>query len=104
MMKDFIVNETYFRVTYTESGFLYPLVETFIYVGMNLSDGDVEDIWYFQFALDYARFGSILEDNGNESKVTCLSENDLEDMLDMPSLVLELNESAIRRSNVKNKR
>ena len=94
----FTVGELYFRVKYAEAAKRYPLVESFVYVGKNLSDEDTEDTWYFQFADSYAKHGSILEGSGGDRRVSCLLARELGDMLDDAQLPGELAAARNRRS------
>jgi hypothetical protein len=59
MDRVFAVGEVYFRVTYPGASMRYPLIESLVFVGKNLSDEDIEDTWYFQFADSYTQSGSI---------------------------------------------
>jgi hypothetical protein len=94
----FTVGEVYFRVKYAEPARKYPLVESFVFVGKNLSDQDTEDTWYFQFADSFAKYGSILQGPGGDRRVSCLIRSELEDMLDDKQLLQELSAAANRRS------
>jgi hypothetical protein len=86
----FAIGEVYFRIKYAEPGRKYPLIDSFVYVGKNLSDEDVEDTWYFQFADSYAKHGSILAGSGGDRRVSCLVGRDLGDMLDDQQLLERL--------------
>jgi len=97
-MKDpFSVGELYFRIKYAEPERRYPLIESFVYVGMNLSAEDTEDTWYFQFADSHGKSGSILKSSGGDRRVSCLTKDALGDMLDDKKLVAELKEAKMRR-------
>jgi hypothetical protein len=98
MSDRFTVGELYFRVKYGEPAKQYPLIESFVYVGKNLSDEDTEDTWYFQFADSYGKHGSILEGSGGDRRVSCLFARDLGDMLDDKRLLVELGAARNRRS------
>jgi hypothetical protein len=89
--------EMYYRLVYPGVGLLYPLVQSFIYVGKNLSDEDTEDTWYFQYAEGYAKYGSILESKGGDRAVCMVTESDIGDMLDLEGLVKQLKKSAVLR-------
>jgi hypothetical protein len=88
----------YFRLTFSDAGLIFPKIETFVFVGKNLSDEDTEDTWYFQFADSYSRFGSVRTSAAGDRKVCRLLIHDLSEMLDLPNLMKEL-ESAERRRN-----
>lgn len=93
----FIEGEVYFRITYPDPGFLYPRIESFVYVGMNLSDEDDEDTWYFQFADDYARNGSFLTGEHSGCKVSCVGGSDLPEMYNSTELKEQLDLAESRR-------
>ena len=94
---DYHVGEVYYRLTFPDVNLLYPKIETFIFVGKNLSDEDSEDTWHFQFVDGYAKYGSILESNDGDRKVCLATDKDLEDMLDLTSLISELEMASKRR-------
>jgi len=89
--------EVYYRLTFPDAGLRYPQVESFVFVGKNLSDEDQEETWYFQFADSYAKSGSILKSGNGDRKVVCATCRDLADMLDLAGLVKELEMAATRR-------
>jgi len=93
----FAAGEVYFRVKYAEAGHRYPLIESFVFVGKNLSDDDSEDTWYFQFVDCFSRFGLIVEGCEADWRVCCLAANQLEDMFDPGHLAAELALAAHRR-------
>ena len=97
MVDRFIVGDVYFRVTYPGPAMKYPRIESFVFVGKNLSDEDTEDIWYFQFADSFAKHGSILKSTGGDRRVSCLAKSELDDMLDDKGLLKELNGARSRR-------
>jgi len=66
--ESFSVGEVHFRVTYPGPLTRYPLIESFVFVGKNLSDENIEDSWYFQFADLYAQYVSILETSGGDRR------------------------------------
>ena len=98
MSTEFREGEVYYRLTFADPGMLYPKVETFVYVGKNLSDEDTEETWYFQFADGFAKFGSILESKGGDRKVSLVKRHELPDMLDLAGLTKELENTTKRRS------
>lgn len=104
-MRKFTEGEVYFRVTYPDKHMLYPLVESFVFIGKDLSPEDPRDSWYFQFAESYGEHGSVLETSKGDRKVCCLSEEDAQqDMLDGNGLSLELKAAEKRRSKQSSKR
>jgi hypothetical protein len=97
MSAEFREGEVYYRLTFSDAGLLYPKVETFVFVGKNLSDEDAEDTWYFQFADSYGRVGSIVENKGGDRRTSLATNRDLVDMLDLDGLMVELRIAAKRR-------
>jgi len=97
-MNSFTLGEVYFQVTYPDPDFLYPGIESFVYLGKNLSDEDVEDTWYFQPAGDYGRYGSALDPGASEQPVVCVNQSDATEMLDLPRLVSALQAAMTRRA------
>ncbi len=94
---EFREGEVYYRLTFPDATMFYPKVETFVFIGKNLSDDDEGDIWYFQFADSYATFGSILRSKGGDRRVALVTRRDLADMLDLAGLTRELEMAATRR-------
>lgn len=99
MAERFIVGEVYFSVKYVDPPRKFPLFDSFVFIGKNLSDEDTEDVWYFQFADSLAKYGSVLESGGGDRRVACLTASELAQMLDDRGLLEELNAARGRRSN-----
>jgi hypothetical protein len=99
MNDPYIAGEVYFRITYPGPSLNYPLIESFVFVGKNLSDEDTEDIWYFQFADFYAKFGSILANPEGDRRVACVTQNELQEMFDEQQLLEKLRAARQRRSS-----
>lgn len=97
MSTEYREGEVYYRLTFADLDLLYPKVETFVFVGKNLSDEDTEDNWYFQFADGFAKSGSILESKGGDRKVSLVKRRELPDMLDLAGLIKELENATKRR-------
>jgi hypothetical protein len=97
MSTEYREGEVYYRLTFPDAGLFYPQVETFVFVGKNLSDEDTEETWYFQFAVRYAKSGSILKNKGGDRKVCLATRSNLADMLDLAGLIKELEMAATRR-------
>ena len=98
MVNQFTVGEVYFRVTYPGPSLNYPLIESFVFVGKNLSDEDTEDTWYFQFADSYAKSGSILEGAGGDRRVVCVNQDELAEMFNEEQLLEKLKAARRLRS------
>ena len=91
----FAKGEVYFYVTYPDVKMCYPLIETYVYLGMNFSDEDLEDTWYFQWASDFSEHGSALE--GIERPVFCAKKNELPEFQNAKQLASTLELAAARR-------
>jgi hypothetical protein len=89
--------DVYFRIVYPDAGLLYPVIQSFVFIGKNLSDEDVEETWYFQFADDYAKYGSVLDSQEGDLKVSCETKETVSCMLDQNGLIEELEVAAARR-------
>jgi hypothetical protein len=100
-MSNFIEGEVYFRLVYPDAGFLYPIIESFVYVGMNLSDEDKEDTWYFQFATDYAKHGSFLSSEHSGCKVSCVNSSGLPEIYNSTELKKQLDLAELRRTGIR---
>ena len=89
--------EVYYRVKYFDGERKYPLIDTFVYVGKNLSDDDAEDTWYFQYSESFANDGRIETPGGGERLVHCATATDVSDFLDADSLFDRLRDALERR-------
>jgi len=96
--KTYMEGQVYFRVVYPDTAQSIPLVQSFVYVGQNLSDDDVEETLYFQFADGYAKNGSILDGPGGDRRVTCTRGSESRDMLSVEELADALVDARKRRS------
>jgi hypothetical protein len=54
-----VIGNCYFLVSYFDQGMRFPDIETYVFVGSNLLEGDAGDVsyWYFQDAESYAEQG-----------------------------------------------
>lgn len=89
--------EVYFFVTFPDTAMHYPLIESYVYFGMNLSEEDTEDTWYFQPAEDFCRRGPALE--GSERPVFCATKDQLNEFQDAEKLLTTLKLAASKRRN-----
>jgi hypothetical protein len=99
MTDQYIVGEVYFRITYPGPSLNYPMIESFVFVGKNLSDEDAEETWYFQFADSYAKFGSILANSEGDRRVACVTQTELQEMFNEEQLLENLRVARQRRSS-----
>ncbi len=97
-MLQYSLGEVYFRIVYPDAGLLYPVIQSFVFIGKDLSDEDIEETWYFQFADDYAKHGSILDSQEGDRKVCCETKETVSCMLDQNGLNEELEVAAARRT------
>jgi hypothetical protein len=93
--RGYIVGQVYFRLVYPDVEMHYPIIQSFVYLGMNFSDEDLEDTWYFQPARDFSQHGSAI--GGFERPVSCATIEELGDFEDVSQLSLTLLDAAARR-------
>lgn len=89
---NFTAGCVYYRVTYLDAGMTRPVVQSFVFLGKNLSDEDAhEDAWYFQESSDFHKHGSALTAPTAGTPVACLTSDALSgDMFDVEQLRNEL--------------
>ena len=91
MSDKYIIKNVYFRLTFSDAKLLYPTISTFVFVGLNLSEEDAEDTYYFQFIDSFTSSGSAAESNPEgDFRVTSLVKDDLPEMLTLEELHLNL--------------
>jgi hypothetical protein len=100
LMNNFEAGEVYYCVKYSDGKMLYPVLETFVFLGTHSQDTDSESLWYFQPADSFAQFGSVFESEEGDRKCWELSKDKLEDMVDLSGLCDELEAAAERRAKV----
>lgn len=88
-MESYRAGECYYRLLYREGALLHPIVDTFVFLGMNLSD-DEEDTWYFQDPISYDRSGPVTESGDESAAVFSFKQYELENVLDLHSLTEQL--------------
>jgi hypothetical protein len=81
--------ECYYRLLYREGALLSPVVDTFIFVGLNLSD-DEEDTWYFQDPASYDRSGPVTESGDEHASVFSFKQYEIEQIIDLHTLTEQL--------------
>lgn len=82
-----VIGRVYYRVEYLDVKMKYPLVQSYVHIGFNLSEEDVNDTWYFQDLVNYHKQGSALEAAEPGTPVVCLQLEELEyDMFDLDAL------------------
>ena len=94
---NYVIGEVYFFVTFPDSEMRYPVVETYVFLGMNFSDEDWVNTWYFQPILDFCEFGSAME--GTERSVFCATSEQLDEFQNITQLTHSLSQAADRRTN-----
>lgn len=88
--------DVYYRLTFPDVRQSFPQIQSFVFVGKNLADEN-DDVWYFEFVDSYARSAAYKASYGGERRMTLVRAGDLAEMLDLPSLVRELEAAATRR-------
>jgi hypothetical protein len=96
-MNNFEDGQVYFMVTYPDVAMAYPEVQSFVYLGKNLSDEDDEDSWYFQPLNDYVKNGSALMPSSEIREAICITKETIESMLDDENLFDEIRACSSRR-------
>jgi hypothetical protein len=91
----FVEGEVYFFVTYPDASMHFPLIESYVFLGVNFSDEDLDNTWYFQPTADFNQFGSAL--TGFERPVFCANEEQLVEFQNEQQLFFSLKQAAIRR-------
>ena len=91
----FTKGEVYFFVTYPDIRMYYPLIESYVFLGMNFSEEDKEDTWYFQWASDFSQHGSALE--GIERPVFEAKKEQLDEFQNPAQLMATIEMAAARR-------
>jgi hypothetical protein len=101
--RKFLVGEVYYMPTYPDPELCYPSIQSFVYLGMNFSNEDVEDTWYFQPAAEFAEFGSAVDRSfsGKFPQVLCENEKGLRSFLNVSQLTRALRESEKKRQQKK---
>ena len=89
-MASYRAGECYYRLLYRDGALMYPVVDTFVYLGMNLSD-DHEDTWYFQDPISYDRSGPVTESGDETAAVFSFKRHELDSLLGLPELTQQLN-------------
>ena len=82
-------------VTYSDVAMCFPIIESYVFLGKNLSDENLVDTWYFQSTTDYSRYGSASK--GNERPAICASIGELVEFRDIE----RLNESLLASKHKK---
>jgi hypothetical protein len=88
-VENYRVGECYYRLHYREGALMYPIVDTFVFLGMNLSD-DEEETWYFQDPVSYDRTGPVTESGDENASVFSFKAHELEAILGLHSLTEQL--------------
>jgi len=76
----------------------YPQIETFVFLGKNLFDDDLNDTWYFQFIDQCETRETLAHFDDDERRVMSIEKRDLEKMLTLDTLKNELDLISDRRA------
>lgn len=93
----YVPGEVYFRVTYPDREMLYICIESFVFLDKHRADAESEEVWYFQSASDYGRFGSAFRPRARDRPVVCATADEALHMLDAVRLATVIAEAATRR-------
>jgi hypothetical protein len=88
-MVSYRAGDCYYRLHYREGAMMYPIVDTLVFLGLNLSD-DEEDTWYFQDPVSYERSGPVTESADENASVFSFKLGELDSILDLHSLTEQL--------------
>lgn len=88
-MESYRAGECYYRLQYREGGTIYPIVDTLVFLGLNLSD-EQEDTWYFQDPISYDRSGPVTESGDESAAVFSFKGDELTTILSLHTLTEEL--------------
>lgn len=96
-MANFRTGESYFRLLFLDPAMTLPVVDTLVFIGMNLSGEDASDMWYFQDAHSYNASGPAHESGAEDAQVFCYTEEDVGGLLDIVGLSREIHAVASRK-------
>jgi hypothetical protein len=91
-LKTFNLGKCYFTLSYYDEQLDMPLVETYVFIGVDLLEGDKdrpERTWYFKLPDNFVSTGYRLERTEFEQCVR-FGEDTIELVLDLPDLVSQL--------------
>lgn len=98
-MKSWLAGECYFRLSFLDPAKTRPVVDTLVFIGMNLSEEDKEDTWYFQDAHSYNVSGPVHESEATDAQIFCYTKGSLAELLDLTGLSREIQNIASRRGD-----
>jgi hypothetical protein len=88
----FIQGRCYFIVSYADEDLRFPLIETYVYVGIDIyPHGSGNKLWYFKQPDAFVKSGNSAEESERNDFV-CLDEATLGLVSDIPDLVGKLTE------------
>lgn len=96
-MANFRTGESYFRLSFLDPAMTLPIVDTLVFIGMNLSGEDQSDAWYFQDAYSYNASGPAHESGAEDAQVFCYTQDEVSSVLDIAGLSREIQSVANRR-------
>ena len=97
-MVDFRIGDVYYQVYFQDRDFAYPILWSFVFLGMNVLEEEESDAWYFQDCQSFVESGSFVKNKSEECTVLALTEAAAKDMLDLKGMILTLTDAASRRS------
>lgn len=92
--RDFVIGTCYFILSYYDNDMRIPLIDTYIYVDLNIlenSDQNEEDFWYFQDPDSYNEQGHYSTAKVKSSiTLTCVARESLEMLIDVQEVIRRL--------------
>jgi hypothetical protein len=85
-MKELVIGGVYFTVSFAEPNLVYPIVDAYVYLGVNLLNDEAEDTWYFQDTGSYAEHGDFTNNRSTNAQIITFTASRLDDVLDLAQL------------------
>jgi hypothetical protein len=102
--KSLVSGQSYYFVQYSDPNLRNPIVQTYIFLGSNLREGD-DDVFYFQSPDSYAQGLKLNASvNNYDGRFYICSGSQMKFIFDFEYCVDELLKCSIRRESAKNKR
>lgn len=99
-MLDFEVGDIYFALKYLDSLRCYPRIDSYVYLGKDLSDDDNESTWYFEYIESYADGLGTPAHAARQKHVHCANTSDISDFMDAEGLTISLGAASNRRRSL----
>jgi len=99
-MPDFEIGQASFALKYLDRFRGYPRIDSYVFLGMNLSDDDDADTWYFEYLESYSEALGTPEHGSRERQIHCATSDDVSDFLNIDGLERALRQAADRRRSL----